>query len=146
MTDSTAATRLPTALVIVDDEADHAEIIRQLTAEIAPDLHVRVVQELSQLSRGLRRAPPGALLLIDRVVHGRETIELLPALRALRPDMTAVMLSAALSDRDRQRALAAGAHRAVQKPGRIADWRELLDDLLRLSGERHHATAPSRAG
>ena len=146
MTDSTAAARLPTALVIVDDEADHAEIIRQLTAEIAPDLHVRVVQELGELSQGLRRAPPGALLLIDRVVHGRDTIDLLPALRALRPDMTAVMLSAALSDRDRRRALAAGAHRAVQKPGRIADWRELLADLLQLGAERQHAAATTEAG
>ena len=146
MTDSARSIALPTALVIVDDERDHAEIIRQLTAEIAPDLHVRVVQELGELSEGLRSAPPGALLLIDRVVHGRDSIELLPALRALRPDVTAVMLSAALSDRDRTRALAAGADRAVQKPGRIADWRELLADLLRLSAERQDAAATSEAG
>ncbi len=65
----------------------------------------------------------------------------LPALRTARPDLTIAVLSAALSDEDRERALAAGADRAAQKPGKIAEWRTLLSDLLSLA-ERQRAAVP----
>ena len=51
------------------------------------------------------------------------------------------MLSASLSEEDRLRALAAGAHHAAQKPGSIAEWRALLGGLLRLPEERRGAVA-----
>ena len=132
---------LPPALIVVDDEVDHAAIVRRLLADIAPPLPVEVVTGASGLLERLREAPQGALLLLDRLLDGREVFDVVSALAAERPDLTVAVLSAALSEHDRERALAAGADHAAQKPGRIADWRALLTDLLRRAGRRRGAVA-----
>ncbi len=124
---------LPPALIIVDDEIDHAQIIRLLLADIAPELPVEVLTETHGLLRRLGRAPRDALLLVDRLLDGREVFDSLIALRIARSDLTVVVLSAVLSEEDRQRALSAGADHAAQKPGGIAEWRALLAELLQLS-------------
>ena len=131
----------PAALIVVDDEIDHALIIRRLVADIAPEFPVEVMTDAFGLLERLERAPQPALLLLDRLLGGREVFDLLATLRAARPDLTVVVLSAVLSEKDRERALAAGADRAVQKPGRIADWRSLLTDLLWRSDRRRGAAA-----
>ena len=64
------------------------------------------------------------------MINGRASLALLPGLRATRSGLTLALMSSALSEADRVRALAAGADFAVEKPGRLAGWRVLLTDLL----------------
>jgi len=122
---------LPPALIVVGDEIDHALIIRRLLADIAPDLPVEVLSEMRDLVRRLGEAPRDALVLMDRLLDGREVFDAFAALRVARPDLTVVMLS----EEERRQALASGADHAAQKPGRIAEWRALLAELLRLSAQ-----------
>ncbi len=132
---------VPPALIIVDDEVDHALIIQTLVTEMAADLLVEVITEASGVVERLERAPERALLLLDRILDGREVFEWLGTLRAARPDLTIVVLSAALSEEDRERALNAGADHAAQKPGNIAAWRALLAEVMRLAAVRRGAVA-----
>ena len=132
---------LPPALIVVDDEVDHAAIVRRLLVDLAPALPVEVVTDASGLIERLSEAPHHALLLLDRMLDGREALDVVSALAVARPDLTVAVLSAALSEHDRERALAAGADHAAQKPGSIADWRALLTDLLAHAGRRRGAVA-----
>ena len=120
----------PTAALIVDDEPDHALIIRRLLADLAPGLPIEVVATLEELQPRLDETPGGALVLFDRLLGG---IEVLPALRALantRSDLTIALLSAWLSEEDEAAALKAGAEVAEQKPTTLEGWRSLLGGLL----------------
>lgn len=123
--------RAPSAVWIIDDEFDHVAIIQWILAEIAPSLPVQSLSTTAELHEQLDTVPDGALLLFDRMINGRESLDLLPALRASRPDLTFTLMSSVLSETDRARALAAGADFAVEKPGRVADWRVLLAEMLR---------------
>ena len=136
-----AAGLFPPALIIVDDEVDHALIICSLVTEMAADLPVEVMTEASGVVERLEQAPERALLLLDRMLDGREVFEWLGTLRAARPDLTIAVLSAALSEEDRKRALNAGADHAAQKPGNIAGWRALLTEVMRLAARRQGAVA-----
>ncbi len=131
----------PSAVLIVDDEFDHAAIVQWVLAELAPALPVRSLSRPEALQRQLDTVPEGALILFDRMFNGRESFDLLPVLRATRPDLTVALMSCALSEGDRARALAAGADFAVEKPGRIAGWRVLLAELLKSSDAPWSAAA-----
>lgn len=120
----------PSAVVVVDDDADHAMIIGHVLAELAPQLAVTTVDEVGSADGWLSATPAGALVLIDRLLNGQDSIASLSTLRARRPDLRLVVLSAALSDGDRERALAAGAMLAAEKPAGLANWRTLLGGLL----------------
>ena len=133
--------RMPPTLVIVDDEVDHAAIIQHLIGDMAPRLPVEVMTDAVDLLERLTAVPEHALALLDRLIEGREVYGVLTELRAARPDLTLAVLSAALSEEDRQRALRAGADHAAQKPGSLADWRALLRSLLHLSEDRRGAVA-----
>ncbi len=123
--------RVPPIVFVVDDDIDHVVIIRHMLADVAPDLPVETITDpYDLLPRLLEAISPGALLLIDRLLDGREVYDTLTQLCAARPDVTVVMLSAVLGDEERRRALAAGARRAEQKPGSLAGWRALLGELV----------------
>ncbi len=121
-------------IVIVDDDIDHAIIIRRVLAGIAPDAAVDVMTDPRHIDERLRDVPDGALLLMDRMLAGHESIPFLSGLLERRPDLSVVLLSAALLDSDRDRALRAGAIAAAEKPATLAGWRELLSDLLHRHG------------
>jgi len=122
----------PSAVLIVDDESAHAAIIEWVVAELAPELPVRAFPRPELLQEQLGSVPEGALLLLDRMINGRESLAMLPDLRSGRPDLTVALMSSALSEDDRARALAAGADFAVEKPGHLASWRVVLAELLML--------------
>ena len=117
-------------VVIVDDEVDHAIIIRRVLAGIVPDATVEVMTDPRRIGERLLDAPHGALLLVDRMLDGRESIGMLRDLLAQRPDLSVALLSAALIEVDRERALSAGAIAAEEKPASLDGWRSLLRDLL----------------
>ncbi|MDA0364973.1 MAG: response regulator [Chloroflexi bacterium] len=124
------------SIVIIDDEVDHAIIIRRVLVDVAPYAAVDVMTDPRKVEERLAEAPIHALLLMDRLLAGRQSIELIPALLCARPDLSIALLSAALSEEDRDRALATGALAAVEKPATLDGWRVLLRDLLGLHRAR----------
>lgn len=117
-------------IVVVDDDIDHALIVRLVLAQVAPDAEIHVMTDPRALAQRLMDAPRGALVLMDRNLDGRDGIDLLPLLRSERPDVRTVLLSAALSEADRGRALAAGAYAAIEKPSSVAAWRDVVTSLV----------------
>ena len=118
------------SVVIVDDEVDHALIVRLVLHQVMPDATVAIMTDPRALAQRLVEAPDGALVLLDRNLDGRDGIELLPLLRAERSDLRVVLLSAALTESDRLRALAAGAYEAADKPSSVAEWRSFVTGLI----------------
>lgn len=129
-----ASTSVPT-VVIVDDEADHVLIVEYVFAETAPDLPVESIASPAEAAHRIVDAPRGALILVDRLFGGADSIPALGEMRALRPDLRLVLLSAALSDEDRDAALRNGAERAEEKPRSLRGWRDLVESLL--YGDEH---------
>jgi CheY-like chemotaxis protein len=117
-------------VVVVDDDVDHALIARLVLGQLAPDAAVIVMTDPLELPERLRQLPHQALLLMDRNLDGRDGTALLGPLRAERPDLHLVLLSAAMGDGDRLLALASGAHEAFEKPSNLAGWRALLGSIL----------------
>ena len=128
--------RVAFPIVIIDDEVDHAIIIRRVLADVAPHAGVDVMTDPRHIDDRLADAPKQALLLMDRMLAGRQSIDLIPGLLRLRPDLSVALLSASLSEEDQRRALAAGALAAVEKPATLDGWRTLLRELLGLHEAR----------
>lgn len=121
---------LPSTVLIVDDDPDHAFIARHVLLGLAPDLEVRVLTALDGLARELSTAPAESLVLLDRLLAGVETYAALEEARALRPDLRVALLSAWLTPEEEARAYLAGAATAAEKPATLDGWRALLGGLL----------------
>ena len=122
--------RMPSAVLVVDDDPDHAEIAALVLHALAPGLTVRICASASAAVAALDEQPRGALVLVDRVLAGVESFDSVVRMHGVRPDVTIVMLSAALSSIDRAYALACGARDALEKPASLAAWREAMGALL----------------
>ncbi len=123
-------------VVIVDDDSDHALIVRLVLLELSPLADITVLSDLQHLGARLERVPEGALVLLDRRIDGTDGCALIAPLRAARPDLRVVLLSAHLGEDERARALAAGADAAHEKPSSMADWRALLAGFVERPAER----------
>ena len=77
-------------VVVVDDDIDHALIVRLVLAQVAPDAEIQIMTDPRALAQRLMDAPRGALVLMDRNLDGRDGIDLLPLLRSERPDVRTV--------------------------------------------------------
>lgn len=118
------------SVVIVDDEVDHALIVRLVLHQVVPDATVTIMTDPRALAQRLVETPLGSVILLDHNLDGRDGIELLPLLAAERSDLRVVLLSAALTETNRLCALAAGAYDAVEKPSSVAEWRSFVTALL----------------
>ena len=118
------------AVLVVDDDADHAQIARLVLRSLAPSTAVEVVHNAPSAVARLGALPRGAVVLIDRRLHGAESFDTVVEMRSLRPDVSVVMLSAALSSIDRAYALACGAADAFEKPASLDGWREMLAAIV----------------
>ena len=114
----------PPSVVVVDDDIDHALIVRLVLSRVAPDAAIEVMTDPRALAQRLIEVPRDALVFMDRQLDGRDGIDLLPLLRAERPDLRTVLLSAALPEADRLRALAAGSA-ATEKPASVIGWQQI---------------------
>ncbi len=117
-------------VIVVDDDIDHALIVRLVLSRVAPEASIDVMTDPRALAQRLMEAPHDALVFMDRQLDGRDGIDLLPLLRAERPDLRTVLLSAALPEVDRLRALAAGAYAATEKPSSLVGWQHLVESML----------------
>lgn len=131
--------QLPVAVatvVIVDDEVDHAVIIRRVLSDVAPDVTVQTLTDPLDIEERLHALPQGVLVLMDRNLGVLDSIPIIGRLLRARPDFDVVLLSAALSTEDRDHALRVGAIAAMEKPGSLRAWREMLRDLLDMHAAR----------
>ena len=119
----------PPSVVVVVDDIDHALIVRLVLSRVAPDAAIEVMTDPRALAQRLIEVPRDALVFMDRQLDGRDGIDLLPLLRAERPDLRTVLLSAALPEADRLRALAAGSA-ATEKPASVISWQRLVESVL----------------
>ncbi len=120
----------PPAVVVVEDDPDHARIARFVLESIAPGIRVTLCGDGDAAAAAFDDLPRGALVLMDRLLRGAETFDAIVGLRARRPDATIVMLSALLNSVDRAYAIACGAADAIEKPSTLAGWRVTLGALI----------------
>lgn len=125
--------RPPSALVVIDDNIDHAAIALRVAALVAPDLATQAVTDVRLARQVVVDAPDGALVLVDRRLASGDGSDLVRRSRYARPDLRFVLMSAVIDDVDRREALAAGAEDAIEKPLRLDGWRTLFERLLRPS-------------
>ena len=136
----------PRPILIVDDDIDHAVILRTVLAAVAPDAPTETCTDVARFPVVLTEAAPDAVVFIYRMLRGVDSLRYLHDVCAARADLYVVVLSAALSSDDRQRALAAGAVAAFEKPGHLADWRALLIQVLGDANRRADGRDAARTG
>jgi len=117
-------------ILIVDDDIDHAVILRTVLSAVAPEAPAETCTDPTRLPEVLLSAPADAVVFIDRMLSGVASFGHLERARDARPDLHVVLLSSALSEDDRDRARAAGAQDALEKPGTLAEWRVMLGQVL----------------
>ena len=120
----------PSAILVVDDNVDHAIIARLVLRGLAPDVTVSMVHTAEAAIPAAMALPLGALVLIDRRLGGVESFDAVVQLRMRRPDVAVVMMSAALTTIDRAAALASGALDGIEKPGNLEGWRGALGAIV----------------
>lgn len=111
--DETRRPRRPGAVFIVEDHAAMRQALRQL---LEGETSLTVVGEAESAEQALDRLAAAApdpvlvdLVLVDLGLPGANGLELIRRLRAERPDLPCVMVTAHGDARTRRRALAAGA-------------------------------------
>lgn len=123
-------------LVIVDDEEDAREVVRQMLAERGAQVHAAAsVNEALLLSRSLQPD----LIVSDIAMPGRDGFDLVRALRTGEDALAkipAIALTAFTYAEDRQRATEAGFNLHLPKP---VDMDELAAAIRRLLSDRQRA-------
>jgi CheY-like chemotaxis protein len=121
-------------ILVVDDEPDIAELFRQRFRREARQgtyvLHFAGSGEaaLEQLANGFR--PELIVILSDINMPGLDGLGLLRELKARRPELPVMMVTAYGDDERRRLAAEAGAHSFLTKP---VDFDRLKDELRRLA-------------
>lgn len=121
---------MPSAIMIIEDDPDHARIARIVLEAMAPGVLLAVCRDREEAAAALDDLPRGPLVLMDRLLYGVETFDAITWLRTRRPDARVVMLSALLDSVDRAYAIACGAADAIEKPSTLAGWRTTLGALV----------------
>ena len=134
----------PASILVVDDDVDHAYIARIVLQSIVPAVPIEVRHAAASAFDTLLDLPRGSLVLIDRVLDDVESFDTIVRMRAARPDVGIVLLSAVLSSVDRAYAIACGAFEAIEKPSGLDGWRSALGGLVaatQLPSQRTHRAA-----
>jgi CheY-like chemotaxis protein len=125
-------------VLVVDDEPDVAELFRQ---QFRRDLRAqRFVMEFSvSAADALKRVASPLqetliLILSDINMPGMTGLEMLPKVRAMRPDVPIIMITAYGDPETRRKALACGATGLLTKPIDFTLLREEIDTRLGRAG------------
>ena len=105
-------------VAIVEDDAAHRDLMTHLLSVVAPGTRVSAFDP----ERGDELAdelPFGALVLLDRRLGARDSLDLVPALLEARADLRIVLMSAFVTPEDRVACLGAGARFHGQAMPRI---------------------------
>jgi len=123
------------SILVVDDEPDVAEMFRQRFRREARQgtyvLHFAASGEeaLDKLANGVR--PELIVILSDINMPGMDGLTLLREIKAQRPDLPVMMVTAYGDDERRRQAEEAGAFQFMAKP---VDFARLKEELRRLPG------------
>ena len=123
------------SVLVVDDEPDVAEMFRQRFRRESRQgtyvLHFATSGEeaLDRLANGVR--PELIVILSDINMPGMDGLTLLREIKARRPDLPVMMVTAYGDDERRRQAAEAGALQFLTKP---VDFTLLKEELRRLSG------------
>ena len=121
-------------VLVVDDEADVAELFRQhfrrdLRAErFRMDFAMSAVEALSRVEGPAKASL--ILILSDINMPGMTGLEMLPKVKALRPDVPVIMITAYGDAETKRRALEGGADGLLTKPIDFSLLREEIDARL----------------
>ena len=121
-------------ILVVDDEPDVEELFRQ---QFRRDLRSgRILMEFAPSApAALARAadlkePPLILILSDINMPGMSGLEMLPKVRAERPDVPVIMITAYGDAETRRTALERGAEALLTKPIDFAQLRQEIDQRI----------------
>jgi len=119
-------------LVIEDDKAIRQGIVDALKFEGYETL------EAADGNEGLKRAKGAAcdLLLLDLILPGQDGLDILREVRALRPTLPVIILTARGDEKDRVKGLQLGADDYVIKPFSVLELMARVEAVLRRSPER----------
>ncbi len=126
-------------VLLVEDDPDHAELVRRGLAEQPASVRTDVVEDgeaaLAYLRRGLERAEDGRphLILLDLRLPKMDGLELLREVKST-PELRGipcVVLTTSDAARDMERAYALHANSYLVKPGDHDGFRRLIGDVER---------------
>jgi CheY-like chemotaxis protein len=123
-------------ILVVDDEPDVEDLFRQ---QFRRDIRGgRFTMEFAESGASALRkisdanAVPLILILSDVNMPGMSGLELLPKVKASRPDVLVIMITAYGDDETRRRALEGGAEALLAKPIDFTALRSEIDGRLKL--------------
>ena len=132
----------PTVLVVEDDRA-----VRRGLSGVLRSAGYRVL-EAEDGARGAETATDAAvdLVLLDVMLPGRDGFSVLEQLRAVRPSLPVILVTARGAEEDRVRGLRGGADDYVVKPFSAPELLARVEAVLRRSGSGPSGVARLRAG
>jgi CheY-like chemotaxis protein len=125
---------LSVLVLVVDDEPDVEALFRQhfrrdLRAQrFQMDFAMSAAEALARVTGAMEASL--ILILSDINMPGMSGLEMLPKVKALRPDVPVIMITAYGDDETRRRALEGGAEGLLTKPIDFALLREEIDARL----------------
>ncbi len=121
-------------VLVVDDEPDVADLFRQnfrrdlRSGRFLMDFATSAAEALARVENSA--ATPLILILSDINMPGMTGLEMLPKMKALRPDVPVIMITAYGDPETERRALEGGAEGLLTKPIDFALLREQIDARL----------------
>ncbi|MCA9610968.1 MAG: response regulator [Myxococcales bacterium] len=128
-------------IVVIDDNADLTEDIRELFEETGARVSVF---ESAEMAEPALAADPHDLALVDVRLPTRSGLALLPRLRSASPDGEIIVMTGAATIHSAMEAVRHGVHAYLKKPFDPADLLKLADRALAQVALRRERTALSR--
>ncbi|KMO36513.1 response regulator [Methylobacterium aquaticum] len=121
-------------ILVVDDETDVADLFRQqFRRELRSGRFVLDFAQSADAAMARMAASDGTsliLMLSDINMPGMTGLDLLPKVKALRPDVPVIMITAYGDAETRRRAIEGGASGLLTKPIDFAELRQRIDQRL----------------
>jgi CheY-like chemotaxis protein len=120
-------------VLVVDDEPDVAELFRQQfrrelrTQRFVMDFAISAADALARIASTIE---PLILILSDINMPGMTGLEMLPKVKALRPDVPVIMITAYGDPETKRKAIEGGAEGLLTKPIDFTLLREEIDSRL----------------
>lgn len=127
-------TKLSARILVVDDDPDDLELLRELFVQNGMDGQVGYFSNVQSLTEHLDSLPKEglpALILTDLNMPGRTGLDLLQTLahQKLLRHMDVIILTTSSHASDRAKCLMAGAKDYLIKPDKVGEFRELVAGL-----------------
>jgi two-component system chemotaxis response regulator CheY len=128
-------TAAPPTVLVVDDNAEFLHAVRAVLVDARVGLTVEVAATGHEAIEKLRRGPRPAFVVLDYHLPDLDAPEVLRRMGAVESlrSLPVLVLSQADWERDRRRALEAGAWAFRVKPSRVRQLREVLLELWPVS-------------